>query len=211
MRELKSIAASHGFELIGLWLSVSQLKEIPLPAIVQIDRQSKGDLGHYWVLETLTQHNLKIYDPQSRRRFSQTTSEFSQEWGGNALVFGHQKKLPGVELSAHEMSAIYGGCCTLAPCANDLGEPDDPDTPDHNSCGAPQWSINKVNFNFFAKDIPLWYRCPIGPPVQIALSYNSQSSIAQYEPFGNKWQFNYGTYLVEDSSGNVKIFMPNGL
>jgi RHS repeat-associated protein len=64
--------------------------------------------------------------------------------------------------------------------------------------------------NFFVTDTPLWYRSPIGPPVEITLSYNSQSSIVQHEPFGNKWAFNYGCYLVEDTGGTVTVFMPDG-
>jgi RHS repeat-associated protein len=46
--------------------------------------------------------------------------------------------------------------------------------------------------------------------VEITLSYNSQSSLAQHEPFGNKWQFNYASYLVENTSGQVTVFMPDG-
>ncbi|OAD21148.1 Rhs family protein, partial [Candidatus Thiomargarita nelsonii] len=46
--------------------------------------------------------------------------------------------------------------------------------------------------------------------VQISLSYNSLSSQAYYEPFGNKWQFNYATYLVVDTGDVVTIFMPDG-
>ena len=42
------------------------------------------------------------------------------------------------------------------------------------------------------------------------LSYNSQSSITYHEPFGNKWQFNYASYLVVDPSGTVTVFMPDG-
>lgn len=42
------------------------------------------------------------------------------------------------------------------------------------------------------------------------LSYNSQSATDQHEPFGNKWQFNYGSFLTVDSSHSVLIFMPDG-
>ena len=46
--------------------------------------------------------------------------------------------------------------------------------------------------------------------VRVTLSYNSQSAIAQYEPFGSKWQFNYGSYVVVDSARTVLVFMPDG-
>lgn len=77
-------------------------------------------------------------------------------------------------------------------------------------CGAPTWFVNPVNMNLFVQDTPLWYRPAVGLPVQITLSYNSQSAIAQHEPFGPKWQFNYGSSLVVDTGGEVTIFMADG-
>ena len=56
----------------------------------------------------------------------------------------------------------------------------------------------------------MWYKPSYGPRVSISLSYNSQSAIAQNEPFGNKWQFSYGSYLVVDTAGSVLVFMPDG-
>jgi RHS repeat-associated protein len=64
--------------------------------------------------------------------------------------------------------------------------------------------------NLFVTDTPLWYDPAVGPAVRITLCYNSQSSITHNEPFGNKWQFNYASYLVVDTSGNVLIYMPDG-
>ena len=64
--------------------------------------------------------------------------------------------------------------------------------------------------NLFVQDVPLWYRPAVGPAVEITLSYNSQSAIAQHEPFGAKWQFNYGSYLVVDTGGEVTVFMADG-
>ncbi|MEW6657342.1 MAG: RHS repeat-associated core domain-containing protein [Thermodesulfobacteriota bacterium] len=223
MKELQRVAAEYGYRLTGLRLTVSQLKKLPLPAIMQLSGVHQGDLGHYWVLEKTGKDALNFYDPQSRSRFTQTTAEFAKEWGGHALVFARRQKLPGAVLAAREMENLYGGCCGAPRPANDLGAPesppgdpdckpnpgDDPCRPKP-GCGSPAWSVNKINLNFFVRDIPLWYHSPIGPPVEIALSYNSQSAIATYEPFGHKWQFNYATYLVEDSGGQVTVFMPDG-
>ena len=70
--------------------------------------------------------------------------------------------------------------------------------------------VNTTSMNIFVTDTPMWYAPPRGPSVHITLSYNSQSSITHNEPFGNKWIFNYGGYLVVDTSGSVLIFMPDG-
>ena len=76
--------------------------------------------------------------------------------------------------------------------------------------GAPAWWVNPVNMNLLIRDTPLRYQPAVGPPLRITLTYNSQSAIAQHEPFGSKWQFNYGSYLVVDTGGEVTIFMADG-
>ncbi len=65
----------------------------------------------------------------------------------------------------------------------------------------------------FIRDTPLWYRPPVGPVVEVTMSYNSQESVIQNSPFGNKWMFNYASYVVEDTAyggGVVTVFMPDG-
>lgn len=213
IKDLKAIAEKYGVGIEGLKLTLVELRSVPLPAIIQINAKKDGDRGHYWVLEETTGDRLMLYDPQSGRRFNQSAEEFSKEWNGNTIVFSNGENLPGIRLSAIEMETIYGACCGIPLPEGFLGNPEqnaaddkDQDCPN----GSPIWKVNVVNLNLFITDVPLWYEPPIGPPVRIQLSYNSQSAIANNEPFGNKWQFNYGSYLVEDTSGRVTIFMPDG-
>jgi len=205
LEDLASLASRYGYDLTGLTLSVPELRETPLPAILQLDGTGAGDRGHYWVLENVSGRSLTLFDPQSRRRFFQTFDEFGNEWSGNALVFSSGEELPGSRLTPSEMAEIYGGCCGAPRSESDLGDPGVGD-----DCGAPAWKVNPINMNLYVRDTPMWYRPPIGPPVEITLSYNSQSSIAHYEPFGNKWQFNYASYLIVDPGSSVKVFMPDG-
>lgn len=206
--DLTELASRHGYDLIGLRLKPRQLDAIPLPAIIQLNGSPQmGDRGHYWVLEEVGRRSLSLYDPQSRRRFDQSKDEFAAEWDGNALVFASGEDLPGVRLAGEELSEIHGGCCGAPRAEDDLGEPDG-DMPE--GCGAPAWAVNMTNMNLYMTDTPIWYRPPIGPPVELKLSYNSQSSIAYNEPFGNKWQFNYSTYMVVDTAGTTIVFMPDG-
>jgi RHS repeat-associated protein len=215
MEALKALAVSYGYAFTGLRLSVTELKEIPLPAVVQISGYNEGDKGHYWVLEKSENDTLKFFDPQSSRRFEQHFDEFSNEWSGNTFVFSDDGTLPGIRLAENEMAQIYGGCCGVQRPESDQGDPEENEGPksnenDDDPCGSPKWSVNMINMNLFVTDTPLWYNSPVGPPVHISLSYNSQSAIAQNEIFGNKWQFNYGSYLVVDPGGVVTIFMPDG-
>jgi RHS repeat-associated protein len=83
--------------------------------------------------------------------------------------------------------------------------------------GDPVWTVNMANLNLFITDTPLWYKSPIGPPVDVTVSYNSQAGVGQFEPIGRKWQLNYESYLsggdVTRDSGvvfEVTIYMPDG-
>ncbi|MBI5101368.1 MAG: hypothetical protein HZB33_05990 [Nitrospirae bacterium] len=209
--DIVRIAKDYGYELNGLKLSSSELKEVPLPAIIQIEGRYKGDKGHYWILEKIAGDHLYLYDPQSRQRFKQTVKEFSGEWNGKVLVSASKpdQETPGDELSSSLKKQSYGGCCGVPHPEENLGKPKKKE-PGPCPEGAPVWSVNNINMNLYMSDIPLWYNPPIGPRVNIQLSYNAQSAIAYNEPFGNKWMFNYGSYPVVDTAENVTIFMPDG-
>jgi RHS repeat-associated protein len=214
MKALTDIALQHGRKLSAVKLTdSSELTRLPLPAIVHIEAKNQGDLGHYWILERVSGKTLDLYDPQVGRRFTQTIDEFRKEWSSHALLFSNNPNLQGVILNDDEMNRVHGGCLRLPIPEDNTGAPGPNGSPNGSpkgSCGSPTWSANMVSLNLYVKDVPLWYTTPIGPSVEIALSYNSQSALNNYEPFGNKWQFNYATYLVEDTSGGVIIFMPDG-
>ncbi|MBL7049691.1 MAG: RHS repeat protein, partial [Nitrospira sp.] len=77
--------------------------------------------------------------------------------------------------------------------------------------GAPVWEVNEINMNLFMTDIPIWHDTPIGPKLELQISYNSEADVISDSPFGNKWVFNYGSYLVEDgTTGDVTVTMPDG-
>ena len=81
------------------------------------------------------------------------------------------------------------------------------------SRGAPVWQVNMVNLNFYMADTPLWYASPVGPSVELKLSYNAQTSLSG--AFGRKWQLNYGSYLyraVDDFGvfAGIMVVMPDG-
>jgi RHS repeat-associated protein len=214
IKDLSEIAAQYGYHFTATRVSALEIKELPLPAIMHISGKGQGDSGHYWILEKVSENRLGLFDPQAGRRFDQSIEEFSQEWSGIALVFSDTENIPGIKLAESEMGIIYGGCCGAPRAETNQGDPGRNEAPqslgNNSPCGTPIWSVNMVNFNLYIVDVPLWYSTPIGPSVEIRLNYNSQSAIAYNEPFGNKWQFNYASYLIVDTGGNVTIFMPDG-
>lgn len=214
IKALSDIASRYGYNVVALRISISDLKNLPLPSIMHMNGKNQGDSGHYWMLDKVNGDTLELFDPQSGFRFQQSLDEFSKEWNGNALVFSDSESLPGIRLAENEMEQYYGGCCGAQRSPGGLGDPGrnqgQGNSGNKSPCGSPVWSVNMVTINLYVNDIPLWYNSTIGPSVGISLSYNSQSAISYNEPFGNKWQLNYASYLTVDTGGNVTIFMPDG-
>ncbi|MCX5846294.1 MAG: cysteine peptidase family C39 domain-containing protein [Deltaproteobacteria bacterium] len=226
--DLTALAAEQGTTLAALRLTPEDLPRLKLPALVHIAGRDPGDSGHYWVLERIDGDRLSLFDPQAENYFVQTTAEFAAEWSGATLVRENKDQpLAGVRLAKAELTGIVGGCCGVPRGESGLGGEREEEglrvigwqqgrKAAEDCCntesprGAPGWRINPVNMNLFVQDVPLSYWPTVGPPVKIALSYNSQSAIAIHEPFGAKWQFNYGSYLVMDTNGEVTVFMPDG-
>ncbi|KJU84001.1 YD repeat-containing protein [Candidatus Magnetobacterium bavaricum] len=216
IKDLTDIAYSYGLHLTAATISPSELEDVPLPAIMHINGGNKEASGHYWVLEKIENGTLNLFDPQEGRLYRQSKSEFIGQWSGYALMIGDKEGLPGVRLSRNQMEHVYGGCCGVPRAEDNLGCPDGACKGASgvgvggSSHASPKWSVNMVSMNLYMTDTPIWYNSTIGPSVEISLTYNSQSANALNEPFGNKWQFNYGSYLVVDTAGVVTVFMPDG-
>jgi YD repeat-containing protein len=207
LESLSKIAGRYGHDLVALSISLPDIQALSLPAILHVNRNDRGNSAHFWILDRVDESGLELLEPQSSTRFRQSYDELSRQWSGVALVFSDGRELPGIRLSKTQMTAVSGGCCGTPPPEGNLGKPPGP-----LGCanGAPRWSVNMINLNLFMTDTPLWYTSPVGPPVEITLNYNSESATAYHEPFGNKWQFNYGSFLVVDPSNTVTVFMPDG-
>jgi RHS repeat-associated protein len=213
VRDMEVDSARYGFPLVARSFEPGQADALAAPAIVHLPAVNSGDSGHYWLFEGKDADSLKFFDPQAGKHFVQTADEFAEQWNGIALVRADSAE--GKPLDKELSGAVFGGCCGVPRAEDDLGCPDGkckkgPSMNGATPYGSPTWTVNMVNMNFYMTDIPLWYQSPIGPAVEIQLSYNSQSAIATNEPFGNKWQFNYASYLVVDTASEVTIFMPDG-
>jgi len=102
------------------------------------------------------------------------------------------------------------GSCNATGKKAEKGDLGNPGGKTDCSNGAPVWNVNVINMNLYVTDTPLWYNPPAGLAVSIQLSYNSQGDVTHDKPFGKKWTFNYGSYVIEDAQGNVTVIMPDG-
>jgi RHS repeat-associated protein len=154
--------------------------------------------------------SVKLFDPRLDRGTELTRDQFNEQWSGLALVFAARPK--NVRLAtATELSREMGGCCGIPRYPSDLGPNGPIPCPPQ---GMPAWQVNPVNMNLVVQDIPMWYDSEIGPKIAIEITYNSQDSLNQLRPFGNKWVFNYSSYAMESPggapAGSVLIVMPGG-
>jgi RHS repeat-associated protein len=218
LKDLADIAAQYGYRLDAAKLTPDQISQLSLPVILHVRNDNPDEIGHFWILEQVDGDRLTFFVPREALHFSQSLDEFAREWSGYAVTIADEP-LPGIALTESDMAGIYGanGGGGGPMLEDSLGNCDDDDCKQGSAAGgnsmptgAPAWFVNMVNFNLYLTDIPLWYTPPIGPKVEIRLSYNSQSATATREPFGNKWQFTYNSYLDVQTSGAVVVYMPDG-
>jgi hypothetical protein len=168
IRELEEGSLRHGYPLVAKRFETDQADALAAPAIVHLPAANKGDSGHYWLFEGKDDDNLKFFDPQAGKHFVQTANEFSEQWGGIALVKANSAS--GTPMDQEQLKTVFGGCCGVPRAEEDLGCPEGkckqgPSMNGGAPNGAPAWTVNMVNMNFYMTDIPLWYQPPIGPSV----------------------------------------------
>lgn len=184
LASLSRMAGANGFELAAINVTPGELGQLPLPAILQIGAREPGAKGHYWVLDKIQGGQVELFDPQSGRRFHQSTEELVREWTGNALVLSKGAALPGKKLDLSEMEAASGGCCGLPAGEDHLGDPGrNGDGPDECSEGAPRWAVDVITMNLYATDTPLWYTPahrtpgPHHPQLQFAVRRRTERAV----------------------------------
>jgi RHS repeat-associated protein len=218
LKDLHDIAADYGYDLDVRRIPPEKIRELPLPAVMHVKNRTEGDIGHFWILRKVEGEVLTFFVAKEGLQFQQSFDEFLKEWSGAVLVPA-KENLPGIALTESEMATVFGGNGggggpryedSLGNCKDKKCKKGPSVAGGGSSLGAPTWFVNMVNFNLYATDTPLWYASPIGPPVEIKLSYNSQSATMPNEPFGNKWQFNYAGFIDLLSGGQVAVFMPDG-
>jgi RHS repeat-associated protein len=202
--ELVDCAQHTGLKASAVHADISQLRSIPTPFVAHYLDE------HFVVVKSVSaSREVRLFDTRLQHDCLLTWDQFIQQWSGLAVVFG--KRSHALRLAASsELTDVMGGCCGLPAYPSNLGPIGPMD-----ACGMPKWQVNPVNMNLVVQDVPMWYDCPIGPRIEIKLTYNSQDSLNQLRPFGNKWVLNYASYAMESPNssfpaGSVLIVMPEG-
>lgn len=200
--ELHSTALQHGLESYPVRADAA-LDALPTPFIAHYTDR------HYVTVESVTKDTVKLYDSRISASTEMPRTSFEKNWSGFALLMKAAPVNDKIH-TAERLDDIIGGCCGQPTQPADLGD-DDCDK----SCGLPTYSVNPINMNFRVKDTPMWWDAPVGPSVYMTQLFNSQDSLNNYAPFGEKWSFEYASYLlitpgqriqVKDGDGKLETF-----
>ena len=104
--------------------------------------------------------------------------------------------LPGESPPPCEETAVGGGSSTCTQCA---------------SGGMTTYTFDAASVSLLLVDSPVGYTPPVGPEVRFTAHYNhrEQAGIGVTSTLGNKWSFNWISYLQTPTSGTV-CFGPGG-
>lgn len=201
--QLANLAIEAGLTTTAVAVPGAALRTMPVPFVAHYKDR------HFVVVTGFTESGgCLVFDPRLGRITELEPTQFAAQWSGKAIVFGQipaEARLASVE----ELSTEAGGCCGLPRYPDDLGN----ECPMHCN-GLPVWQVNPINMNLVVQDVPIWHQSAIGPDFEVRITYNSEDSLNQLRPFGNKWVSNLSSYLVESPAqggpGEVLVVMPNG-
>ena len=239
LAQLQALSARHGVPMRGFRAHAAQLAQLPLPLVLHYGAvsddvsqhsarttksvRSAASNGHFLVAQSVdaARREVKLFDPQNGGRYTLSFSDLDREWSGHGLMplqkgqrtanTSGTAKIQGVQwLTQREMQRVLGACFVVSAQTGIGDHPNDQTEVWNCPLGAPVVAVNRVSENIFITDTPLWYHPAVGPNVELTISYNSQDASNYNTCFGNKWSFNYGSSIMEDSSGRATVFMPDG-
>ncbi len=193
--------------------------------------------GHFVVVEIVGDAAVDLLDPDTGRS-RWPLAQFAYRWSGVVLALPGQNELPGTIVDRAVAAEMRGGCCGSPPpppcddeCCDSGGASGGPNGNGSQGgcCGgvdggritegyaAPAYSFGLNSASFRLNDIPLWYPAAKGPTLDVRLKYSrvetqrmAQYTNANFYPFGNKWHFNFASYLTETPDGGAEIVLPGG-
>lgn len=194
--------------------------------------------GHFVVVERAEDGYLDALDPiKGRERWD--ACMFQARWSGIVLILPGTAGQHGRPLENGLAETLRGGCCGSPPPdpvggvggasstgTGRNGPPTSVSGPGptrggSSPCGAPSYLFGLPTANLVVMDTPMWFPSANGPATSIQLVYNrinsgilsdtNTQSIINYYTFGNKWSFNYSSFVKVTPGGNIDVVMPDGL
>ncbi|MGB7745827.1 MAG: RHS repeat-associated core domain-containing protein [Verrucomicrobiia bacterium] len=236
-RNMGSRATSQGLNLSSvcdlanqLGLNFQMARRLPgskmiLPAVVH------WKVGHYAALIKMVNGKYVVQGPTTGGEILMTQSVLDSEASGNFLVPAGDLPQGWNPISAEEGKNIWGKGQTIypppppPPCTPGCGCPPPgppPGTPPGSCPSSPaspmaQYYMQAALVSLYVWDTPIGYIPPRGMDMHLRVSYDQrdtgQPSTFQYSNFGQKWTFNWLSYITDDPNnpgGDVTDYMQGG-
>jgi RHS repeat-associated protein len=223
----ESRSASQGMSLVQvrdlaqtLGMNYQMAKRIPgapviVPAVVN------WKVGHFAALTKADRGKFLSQDPTFTDDFWITAKALDEESSGYYLIPDGELPTGWTPVDATEAQNVWGkgnaGSFTppVPPCvAPTIKCPDCSGTTD---AGMADYNIDAGRVSLSISDTPVGYSPPKGPAVRFTASYQQREvapvSTPNYSNLGNKWSFNWLSYIVTDPanpSADVTAYGPGG-
>ena len=184
-----------------------------------------ADLGHFLVLLKANKRNAWLIDPENGMQ-QMDASALKDLWlRGNEMGLvayiarESSPSRPGILLDLEDESLFAGGCCGHASNSDVVGCPTISGVDPSDSRGMPSHQVDLANMNYVIADTPLWSDSPVGPDLNLTLTYNNKEASSakhdidevQFYPFGFRWSAPYDGNYAFDPGENILVHFPNGL
>lgn len=184
--------------------------EVVLPAVVH------WKVGHYAALIARDGALFRAEDPTfANTRVWLSKEALDAESSGYFLVRSGQLPPGWRHVSEAEAAGVWGRGTTMKS-DEDATTPDDEQTCKPSKAPMAQFNVHLLLASHHVEDTPVGYRPPVGPRVNVNVSYNSVNGWPDFGlPYSNvsqEWRLNWLTYLVDDPMnpfGDVR-FLPEG-
>ena len=192
LRDLQGLAQSAAMDLEMVHLA--PIGEIPVPSIVHLRSQ------HYSAIVGEKDGRYIVRDPGLGGMFLLTGAAIRDESTGYFLVTPGQAAALGARaVPDGEAVSVLGHCAPGLPYGGDCADCERRRGPGPG--GTPNYALHPQKISLLIDDVPLGYTPPIGPPINVHLSYDHREErhpqTIDYGSVGPMWSHNWLSYVTE--------------
>ncbi|PYI87655.1 MAG: type IV secretion protein Rhs, partial [Verrucomicrobia bacterium] len=220
---LESRSTNQGMSLVEvnslagrLGISYQMAKRSPGAAVIY-PAVVNWKVGHFGALTKRVNNKFLCQDPTFTDDVWVTSKALDEEGSGYYLVPPGQLPAGWQPVGLDEGAKVWG-----KGNAGANSKPAPPGVapmikPDCSMRGMADYNVDAARVSLSISDTPLGYDPPRGPPVNLTISYQQREvapgSIQTYSNLGNKWSFNWLSYIIVDpnnANANATGYGPGG-
>lgn len=209
LAELQAWAKGMGLDLVGICLTPGT--PIPIPSLIS------WKAGHFATATRQENGRILVKDYFAGQDQWISQKAFCEEAGAFALMATRDAKVGAWPIASElDLTNTWGAGTTSGP-DNDGPHPDDPGNQSCPANGMARYSMDIPYCSLTLKDIPIWYRPPVGPSVEFHLTYNlyeqNQPQTFKFSNLSHKWTFDWLSYVQDDPANpgvNTVLYQRGG-